>query len=120
MTATKTTDTSAAEAQEKEAEATATSDGYVTVPLQGYEVTKDVQVMLATKWRASAIRAANSGDIDRFMEMVLHEDDYETYLDLDPDQESIMQFTQDAAERSGEALGKSSGPSRSGKNTRRR
>lgn len=107
----------AAEAQEIEA----TSDGYVPVPMTGYDgATKDVHVLIAGKWRSSSIRALNQGNVDGFMRGILHEDDYDTYLDLDPDQNSIMQFAQDAAERSGEALGKSSGPTRSSQSTRKR
>ncbi|MGA4875814.1 hypothetical protein [Streptomyces lydicamycinicus] len=116
MTTTKT-DTSAAEAQELEA----ADDGYVTVPLAGFDgVTKDVRTLPATLWRASAMRALRSGDVDGFMERVLHEDDYEIYEDLDPTQEGIGRFAEHAAEAAGEALGKSSGPSRSSKSTRRR
>ncbi|MEU3990084.1 hypothetical protein AB0F24_17205 [Streptomyces platensis] len=117
MTTTKTTDTSAAEAQELEA----ADDGYITVPLAGYDgVTKDVRALPATRWRASAMRALRSGDVDGFMERVLHEDDFETYEDLDPDQEGIGRFAEKAAEAAGESLGKSSGPSRSSKSTRKR
>ncbi|MFI8942765.1 hypothetical protein [Streptomyces syringium] len=111
-------DISAAEAQELEAE---TGDGHVTVPLAGYDgVTKDVRALPNTRWRASAMRALNTGDIDGFMELVLHEDDYSIYLDLDPDTESIGAFAAAVAEASGEALGKSGGPRRSSKNTRKR
>lgn len=108
----------AAEAQEIEA----TSDGYVLVPLTGYDgVTKDVHVQLAGRWRSSAMRAMNvRGDVDAFMASILHEDDYETYLDLDPTQDGVVEFTQEAGRRSGEALGKSGGPSRSSKGTRKR
>ncbi|MEV7466105.1 hypothetical protein AB0O20_06270 [Streptomyces kronopolitis] len=117
MTTTKTTDTSAAEAQELEA----ADDGYVTVPLAGYDgVTKDVRALPGTQWRASAMRALRGGNIDGFMELVLHEDDYEIYEDLDPTQEGIGHFAERAAEAAGESLGKSSGPSRSSRNTRKR
>ena len=110
----------AAKAQELEAEADP-NDGYLTVPLAGYDgVTKDVRALPATRWRASALRALNQGDMDAFMGLVLHEDDYEIYLDLDPDTEAIGHFAQHVGEQSGEALGKSSGPSRSSKSTRKR
>lgn len=113
-------DASPAEGQQAEADAI-TSDGYITVPLTGYEGdTKDVRARLATKWRSSALRAVNNGDFDGFMERILHEDDFELYLDLDPDAESMQKFAEDAATLSGEALGKSSGPSRSGRSTRKR
>lgn len=114
---TTTSEMTAAEAQEIEA----TESEYVTVPLAGYDgVTKDVRVRPATRWRASALRALSSGDMDGFMERVLHEDDYGIYEDLDPDMDAIGRFAQAAGEASGEALGKSSGPRRSSKTTRKR
>ncbi|MEU1778099.1 MULTISPECIES: hypothetical protein [Streptomyces] len=111
------TDTAAA-AQELEAEI---ADGYVTVDLAGFDgVTKKVRARPANRWRASATRALNRGDIDAFMSLVLHEDDYETYETLDPDIERIGAFATAVAEAGGEALGKSSGPRPSSRNTRRR
>lgn len=111
----------AAKAQETEADHSEQPDPYVTVPLAGYDgVTKDVRALPATKWRASAFRAMNSGNMDGFMALVLHEDDYDIYEDLDPDSEGIGHFAEKCAEASGESLGKSSGPSRSGRSTRRR
>ncbi|WP_442803663.1 hypothetical protein OG411_30070 [Streptomyces pseudogriseolus] len=108
----------AARAQETEVD---TEGEFLTVPLAGYDgVTKDVRVLPATRWRASAFRALNSGDIDGFMEIVLHEDDYEIYEDLDPTGEGIGKFAEEASRLSGEALGKSSGPSRSSRSTRKR
>ncbi|MBQ1167336.1 hypothetical protein KBZ21_55980, partial [Streptomyces sp. A73] len=59
----------AAAAQEAEAEQE--NDPYVTVPLAGYDgVTKDVRARPASRWRASAFRALNGGDMDSFMELV--------------------------------------------------
>lgn len=107
----------AAKAQELEAD----GDQYVTVPLAGYDgVTKDVRALPAGRWRASALRALNKGDMDGFMELVLHDDDYDIYMDLDPDTEAIGRFAEAAARAGGDDLGKSGGPSRSGRSTRRR
>jgi len=109
----------AAAAQEAEAEQEL--DPHVTVPLAGYDgVVKDVRALPANRWRASAFRALNGGDMDTFMELVLHEDDYDLYEDLDPDMDAIGRFAEAAARAGGEDLGKSSGPSRSGRSTRRR
>jgi hypothetical protein len=108
----------AARAQETEADL---EDAYLTVPLTGYEgVAKDVRVLPANRWRASAVRALNSGDIDAFMGIVLHEDDYDTYEDLDPTTADIGRFAEEVSRLSGEALGKSSGPTRSSRSTRKR
>jgi hypothetical protein len=108
----------AARAQETEAEV---GDDYVTVPLAGYDgVTKDVRALPANRWRASALRCLRQGDIDGFMELVLHEEDIEVYEDLDPDQDAIGHFAEAAARAGGDDLGKSSGSSRSGRGTRRR
>lgn len=107
----------AARAQEAEAEI---DDGYVTVPLAGYDgVSKDVRALPASRWRASALRCLNQGDFDGFFELVLHEDDYDIYEDLDPTSESIGRFAEAAARAGGEDLGKSGGRSRSGRGTRR-
>jgi hypothetical protein len=109
----------AARAQETEAELE--DEGFVTVPLAGYDgVVKDVRCVPAGRWRASTLRALNRGDIDAFMQTNLHPDDYEIFEDLDPDMDSFAKFTEDVSRASGETLGKSSGPSRSGRNTRRR
>jgi hypothetical protein len=107
----------AARAQEMEVD---TEGEYLTVPLAGFDgVTKDVRVLPASRWRASAIRALNSGNIDGFMEIVLHEDDYEIFEELDPTTDGIGKFAEEASRRSGEALGKSSGRIRSGNGTRK-
>ncbi|WPO70197.1 hypothetical protein [Streptomyces sp. KN37] len=107
----------AAAAQEREAEV---GDDYVTVPLAGYDgVTKDIRTLPANRWRASALRCLRQGDIDGFMTLVLHEDDYEIYEDLDPDQDGIGHFAEAAARAGGDDLGKSGGSSRSGRSTRK-
>ena len=111
------TEPTPAEAQELEAD----DRRYVTVPLAGHDgVVKDVRCVPSGRWRASAIRALNQGDIDAFMQTNLHEDDYDIYVDLDPDMDAFGHFAAEVARRSGESVGKSSGPSRSGRNMRRR
>lgn len=102
-------------------EAEAASGDYITVPLAGFDgVAKDVRVLPPGKWRASAMRALNGGDMDRFMQLVLHEGDFEVYEELDPDMDAIGRFAEAAARAGGEDLGKSSGPRRSSRSTRRR
>lgn len=109
----------AADAQEIEAHA-ATSDGYITVPMTGGDGdTEDVRVLLSSRWRASAMRAINQGDFDGFMRKVLFEDDYEVYVDLDPDAEEVQNFATAVVEATGEPSGKSSGSTRSRRSTRR-
>lgn len=106
----------AARAQEQEA----LVGEYIDVPLAGHDgVVKEVRVRPANKWRASALRCLNRGDIDGFMESVLHEDDYDTYEELDPDQDGFAKFAEDGARLSGDQLGKSSGRTRSGSGTRK-
>ena len=101
---------SAAEAQEIEA------DGYVTAELCGEEV----QVVPPSMWRASWQRALNQGQIDTFAQKVLHPDDYDYYVEVDPTMTEWIAFVEDASVKSGESLGKSRGRSRSGRPTRRR
>jgi len=104
------TEVSAADAQEIEA------DGYVTAELCGEEV----QVIPPSMWRASWQRALNQGQIDFFAQKILHPDDYEFYLEVDPTMEDWLTFVEDASSKAGESLGKSRGRSRSGGRTRRR
>lgn len=110
----------AARAQEVEVEGEI-DDGYVTVPLVGHDgVTKDVRALPPTRWRASALRALNQGDFDGLMAIVLHEDDYDMYVDLDPTAECIGRFAEAAGRASGEDLGKSSPRRASSRSTRKR
>ncbi|MFK0182297.1 hypothetical protein ACIQVR_40805 [Streptomyces xanthochromogenes] len=102
---------SAAEAQEQEA-----TQQHITVSLCG----EPVRVVPATAWRVSTQRRLRFGDLDGFVADVLHEDDYELYEELDPTAEEFRQFVVDAQELSGEGSGKSRGPNRSSRRTRRR
>ncbi|GAA2108221.1 hypothetical protein [Streptomyces synnematoformans] len=109
-----------ATAQEAEAEHDP-DDPYVLVPLAGHDgITKDVRALPAGKWRASAMRALVGGDMDGFMDLVLHPDDIDIYEELDPDMDAFGHFAQKASEAGGDDLGKSSGRGRSGRRTRRR
>lgn len=101
---------SAAEAQEIEA------DGYVTALLCGEEV----QVLPPSMWRVSYQQLLNMGRVYEFAAKVLHPDDYEFFVDLDPTTEEFQDFVQEAGDRSGEPVGKSRARSRSGGRMRRR
>jgi hypothetical protein len=100
-----------AKAQEIEAEG-----HYVTAELCGEEV----QVIPPTAWRASWQRMLNQGNIDGFAQKIFHPDDFELFMELDPTLEEFFDFTEDAAKRSGESMGKSGGPAPSSRRTRRR
>lgn len=101
----------AADAQEIEAEG-----HYVTATLCG----EDVQVVPPSAWRVSWQRMLTQGMLYEFAEKVMHPDDYDFFVELDPTAEEFQDFVQEASEMSGEPLGKSRGPSRSGGRTRRR
>ncbi|MGW6741630.1 hypothetical protein ACWGDX_13040 [Streptomyces sp. NPDC055025] len=101
----------AAEAQEAEATGT-----YITVALCG----EGLRVIPAGAWPVSAQRILRQGDFDGFMEAVLHEEDYELYEEIDPTLDEINLFIEDAGNLSGEPQGKSRGPARSSRRTRRR
>jgi hypothetical protein len=103
-------DVSAAEAQEVEA------DGYVTAHLCGEEV----QVIPPSMWRTSWQRALGQGQIDTFAEKILHPDDFDYYIEVDPTLQEWESFLAEAGSRSGEPLGKSRARSRSGRPTPRR
>jgi hypothetical protein len=103
-------------------EAAADDDGdYYPVPLAGHDgVTKDVRTLPATRWPASAFRALNRSDFDTFFDIILHEDDYDTFVDLDPDPKAIIHFAEKASEVGGDNLGNSNGRRGSSRPTRRR
>ncbi|MFE6429377.1 hypothetical protein ACFVOB_28450 [Streptomyces rochei] len=101
----------AADAQEIEAEG-----HYVTAELCG----QDVRIVPPAAWRVSWQRLLTQGLIFEFAEKVLHPEDYEFFEELDPTAQEFQDFVTDAGERAGESLGKSEGPSRSGRPTRRR
>jgi len=111
----------AARAQEIEA---ATPDGYVstvmTATVDGVDVEADVVALMPGRWKASAMRVLRGGDMDAFMSVILTEDGYDTYLELDPTQDQITEFMADLSKVSGETVGKSSGRPGSSRRTRRR
>ncbi|MFE9398671.1 hypothetical protein [Streptomyces flavidovirens] len=102
---------SAAEAQEIEA-----TGHYVSAQLCGSEV----EIVPSGAWRQSSMRKLKAGDMDGFMEDVLSPDSYDLYLELDPTNEEINAFMEEASEAAGESLGKSGGPRASSRTTRRR
>lgn len=101
----------AAEAQEIEAEG-----NYVAAELCGEEI----QIIPPSAWRTSWQRMLNQGDLDGFARQVFHPDDYDLYMELDPTIVEFMSMVQEAGERAGESMGKSSGPAVSSRRTRRR
>lgn len=101
---------SPADAQEIEA------DGYVTATLCGEEV----QVVPPSLWRASWQRALSQGQIDFFAEKILHPEDFDFYIEVDPTLQEWEEMLAEAGQRAGESMGKSRGRSRSGGRTRRR
>lgn len=104
-------DVTEAEAQEIEAEG-----NYVTAELCGDEV----QVIPPSAWRLSWQSLLAAGQFYAFAEKVLHPDDYDFFVEVDPTNAEFEAFVTDAGERAGESLGKSRPRSRSGKATRRR
>ncbi|MFG2352577.1 hypothetical protein [Streptomyces sp. NPDC048521] len=104
-------DVTEAEAQEMEADG-----NYIAAELCGEEVL----IVPPSAWRTSWQRLLNAGQLDAFAEKVLHPDDYQLYEELDPTIVEFLEFTADAAQRSGESLGKSRGPAPSSRSTRRR
>jgi hypothetical protein len=100
-----------AEAQEIEARG-----HYVTAALCG----EPMRIIPPGAWRQSWIRKLNAGDIDAFADQVIHPDDLDLYDEIDPTNDEVGQFIADASELAGEPMGKSSGPSRSTRRTRRR
>lgn len=104
-------DVSEAEAQEIEA---------VNMHVTGMLCDEEVRIIPPGAWRQSWQRLLNQGQIDAFAKIVLHPDDYELYVELDPTNDEFGELINDAATRAGESLGKSSGPAPSSRRTRRR
>ncbi|OSC76526.1 hypothetical protein B5180_01870 [Streptomyces sp. BF-3] len=105
------TDTNITEAQENEA-----TGAYGTATVCGVEL----RVKPANQWRPSYIRALREGDYDTWAAGVLHADDVQTFIDLDPTFDEINEFTAAAMETTGDTAGKSSGRARSSRSTRKR
>lgn len=103
--------TTPAQAQENEA-----NEEYGTAELCGVEL----RIKPVTQWRPSYLRALREADYDGWAAGVLHEDDVETFIDLDATFEEINAFTGAAMESVGETPGKSGRRSPSSKVTRRR
>lgn len=102
---------SAAEAQEIEA---------VSMHVAALLCGEEVRIIPPGAWRQSWQRLAAQGQIDAFARIILHPDDYDLYVEIDPTNEEWGEFIADAAEQAGEGLGNSSGPAPSSRRTRRR
>jgi hypothetical protein len=106
-------DEPATEAAAQEIEA---NGHYVTATLAG----ETIRVIPPGAWRQSWQRQLARGMFDAFAEKVVHPADLDLYFDIDPTNDEFEGFVSEAAERAGESLGKSRGPARSSRSTRRR
>lgn len=104
-------ETDAAEAQEIDAEG-----HYVTAMLADEEI----RVVPPGAWRQSWQTMLAAAQFNGFAAHVVHPDDLDLYFDIDPTNDEFEQFVAEAAKRGGESLGKSRGPARSSRRTRRR
>lgn len=90
---------------------------YVDVPVG--DIT--VRIKPQSDWRMSDMRMLNvEGNFDGWAESVIHPDDLEPYTELDITMAEFQRFAADAANLSGDGLGKSRGRSKSSRSTRRR
>jgi hypothetical protein len=104
------------ELSEAEKQAVEAAGEYVSVPVNGIET----RVKPQRDWRMSDMRFLREGDIDGWAESVIHPADIDAFMDLDITMDEFREFSEEAARRSGDGLGKSSGRSRSSRPTRRR
>lgn len=103
----------AADAQEVDAE----QGHYVSAALCG----EMIRVIPPAAWRMSWQRQLNDGEIEAFLDNVLHPEDIDFVLDeLDPTGTEFNQFLQDAGALAGEPVGKSPRRNGSSRPTRRR
>ncbi|MEV4939561.1 hypothetical protein [Streptomyces zaomyceticus] len=105
------TDTTASQAQENEA-----TEAYAVATLDGAEL----RVKPINAWRPSYMRALRQSDFDTWAAGVLHEDDVQTFIDVDATFDEINEFVGAALEAVGETPGKSGGSSTSRRSTRKR
>lgn len=101
----------AADAQEIEAEG-----HYVTAMLADEEI----RVVPPGAWRQSWQTMLAAAQFNGFAKHVVHPDDLDLYFEVDPTNDEFEAFVAEAAKRGGESLGKSRGPARSSRRTRRR
>jgi hypothetical protein len=106
-----TAEVTPAEAQEIEA-----SGHYITLEMCG----KPMEVIPSGAWRQSSMRLLKAGEMDDFLEDVLSPESFDLYMDLNPTNDEINTFLEDSGAASGESVGKSSGPTRSQRRTRKR
>lgn len=100
-----------AEAQEAEV------DGeFIPVPVGDIKV----RVRPQKDWRMSTMRLLNRGDLDAWAEGVIHPDDIDDFFDLDITIGEFQEFAEEAAQETGDDLGKSRGRSKSSRSTRKR
>lgn len=104
------------ELSEADKQALEAAGEYVSVPVNGVEVRVKPQL----DWRMSDLAMLNAGDLNGFSESVIHPDDIDAFLELDLTMREFRDFSEEAARRSGDSLGKSAGRSRSSKSTRAR
>lgn len=105
------TEQTPAEAQETEA-----TTEYGVAELDGVEL----RVKNISKWRPSYMRALRQSDFDTWAAGVLHEDDVQSFIDIDPTFDEINEFVGRASEAAGEPAGKSGGRAKSSTRTRKR
>lgn len=90
--------------------------GYTRGTLAG----RDILVPPLTKWRSSAMRALNSGDFETWAEVVLDNEDYDIWVDVDPTVEEINDFFESISGGLGVDQGNSRASRRSSRPTPRR
>jgi hypothetical protein len=108
-----TDDTTASPADAQETEALG---HYITADLCG----KPVELIPSGAWRQSSMRLLKAGDMDAFFEDVLSPSSYDLYVELDPTNDELNAFLEEAGSAAGEPVGKSSGPNRSQRRTQKR
>ncbi|MFE9735487.1 hypothetical protein ACFYO9_34090 [Streptomyces sp. NPDC005863] len=104
-------DDDAAAAQEAEAE------GHFVTALLADE---EIRVVPPGAWRQSWQSYLRQGLFEAFAEAIVHPEDLELYFEVDPTNDEFEAFVEDAMARSGESQGKSRGPNRSTRRTRKR
>lgn len=88
--------------------------------VQGELAGKPIWVKPVRQWRASALHALREGDLMAWAEATLSDDDWDTWLDVDPTIDEIEEFFKTINAGLGTDPGNSRASRRSSRNTRRR
>lgn len=88
--------------------------------VQGELAGQPIYVPPVKKWKSSALHALRNGDFETWAEKTLPDDDFDLWLEVDPDMEQIEEFFASINSKIGVNTGNSRASRRSSRTTRKR